>query len=169
MLNVFKNMRKETRVMTIVTIAIVFMVGVMLLFLPRIRYNKAMEMLSENKLVEAREIFINLGDYKDANEQLYKVSVRLVQDYFEKEEYYDALSVLYTLHRDDTKEGLNKETVYYIKMFEYYTDENYEEALEVLNQWMRQVTDEEERERCLKFREIIMEAREMKAHDSTSE
>ena len=165
MLNVFKNMRKETRVMTIVTIAIVVMVGVMLLLLPRIRYNKAMEMISENKLVEAREIFINLGDYKDVREQLPTLSIRLVYEYIKQGECYDALLVIYWLKREGMEDNLNEEFNCYCKMFEYYNDENYEEALEVLYKWMRQVTEKEERERCIKFKEMIMEAKEMKVQD----
>ena len=169
MLNVFKNMRKETRVMTIVTIAIVVMVGVMMLLLPRIRYNKAMEMISENKLVEAREIFINLGDYKDAREQLPALSIRLVYEYIEKDECYDALVVIYWFKMEGMEEYLNEEFNYYCRMFEYYRDENYEEALEILYKWMRQLSSKEERDRSIKFEEMIKKAMGVNTQDSSNE
>lgn len=151
-------MKKETRIMTIATSVIIIFIGMILSALPNAYYKKAEEMFSKGKYEEARDIYITLGDYKDARMQANTVSLVIADRYVDEENYGKALIILST---DDTDPRMRKMYHVYSVYVEVLTDyhrKKYEDALQELEKVMEILDEEKEIERSTEMKKMIIEA-----------
>lgn len=151
-------MKKETRIMTIATSVIIIFIGMILSALPNAYYKKAEEMYSKGKYEEARDIYIGLGDYKDARMQANTVSLVIADRYVDEENYGKALIILST---DDTDPRMRKMYHVYSVYVEVLTDyhrKKYEDALQELEKIMEILDEEKEIERSTEMKKMIIEA-----------
>ena len=96
-----KRAKRNKRIIAItapiVCVAVVFIVVLNTVIIPNSKYNKAVELMNYGKYLDAAEILIELGDYKDSIaliEKIYSVATELMNSgkYSEAKEFFVALS-----------------------------------------------------------------------------
>ena len=114
------------------------------MFIPKQKYNHALELIKQEKYEESNQILFELGDYNNSQELINENNYQLALVYIESEKYKEAATLLLDnidykevkelivniapLMLEDYKDDkITKECVYILGK-EYFEQENYEEA-----------------------------------------
>ncbi len=91
----------------VVALIISVLVGVFVIY-PKVKYNNAVDMMTDGNLVEAHEIFVELDDYKDSAEKANECKYIQATNAFNDEDYEAAYDIFVELV--DYKDSANKAT-----------------------------------------------------------
>ena len=108
-----------------------------LYIIPTIRYEQALRCFNENNYEQAKEIFTDLGAFKDSNQfstecQKY-ITYNNAKNLFDKENYSEARDIFISLDNFENSEQMVEECekgLEYLHAKELYDSKNYEEAVE---------------------------------------
>lgn len=108
-----------------------------LYIIPTIRYEQALRCFNENNYEQAKEIFTDLGAFKDSNQfsaecQKY-ITYNNAKNLFDKENYSEARDIFISLDNFENSEQMVDECekgLEYLHAKELYDSKNYEEAVE---------------------------------------
>lgn len=108
-----------------------------LYIIPTIRYDQALRCFNENNYEQAKEIFTDLGAFKDSNQfsaECQKfITYNNAKNLFDKENYSEARDIFISLDNFENSEQMVDECekgLEYLHAKELYDSKNYEEAVE---------------------------------------
>lgn len=120
-------MKKKVIVSVLIGVClIVFIVGFICLT-PYINYRYATHLYNEKNYIDASEIFLDLGTYKDSKNMYNNSQLNLMKEYMQKDEYDNALLISKELKKHDKYRETAANTIYEIAE-KYYLQADFSNA-----------------------------------------